>query len=838
MIRISTLIVAAIGLCLGGAVSFRAQAQQEGAQPLEEVVVTARKREENLQDVPVSISVMSSDLLSAAGIRDQSDLFEMTPGLEFDTVNGDRNSGNPSIRGIQSQEIATTRQKSTSFLDGMPLIGQTASLQFVDVSRVEIFRGPQSAAFGRSTFAGAINYVSRDPTEDFEGRLSLDTSSLGNREAILSLGGPIGDKVGYTLDMKKSSFDGPDDWTSSDGYRLGSTATDYISGKLKLTPSDRFDAEFRVMSLRTDDSASANFLVPAAGCGNYPFVNNNGRPQTYFNGDFNCDVTPPSGGIPRNHDVTTRADGSKVVDDPLTPWNEADIALSYAVEPMAETKRDRYQTELNFDVGKGSVLQLLGFHSTEHYQRWNDFDNSATDIIIGGGPMGVTVGMNVQSMSDPTDITENYVEVRWVSPGDQPFRYVFGVSNYDYNFLTNVFFQYGAIVHNLSGQGISNRPNFIISEIAKNTGAFASLNYDVTDKTTLSFESRYQTDDIANQNNETGQTFDKTTRTFLPRLALNYAFSDKVSFYAQVAKGNNPGGVNIDFSDPDVIASLRAANVANPGGTVTFDETSFLRYDEETLVNTEVGIKASLLENRLRLASALYHIATKNDIQVFNVNWDGDWNDPASPDFNGTFYAPPFTMARLFLNSGDTRVVGLESEAEYRVNDHFDLRGTLTLANAEYTDRCSLFAVASLGMTPDVLQSSGASAYDCVDVTGNKVINQPDVSTSASVTYRATLPNTEWRWSLRLDWRHVGSNYLDDVNLLSLPSKDTFNLSANFEDRSWSIRAYVRNLTDDDTPALISWGNDYGTDITGNTSGFVITPSRPREAGLTLDYRF
>ena len=152
MTRITAFVAAALGVGLAGAVPVHAQ---EGAQQtLEEIVVTARKREESLQDVPVSISVMSADLLAQAGIRDQFDLFEMTPGLEFDTVTGDRNSGNPSIRGIQSQEIATTRQKSTSFLDGLPLIGQTGSLQFIDVSRIEIFRGPQSAAFGRSTFAG------------------------------------------------------------------------------------------------------------------------------------------------------------------------------------------------------------------------------------------------------------------------------------------------------------------------------------------------------------------------------------------------------------------------------------------------------------------------------------------------------------------------------------------------------------------------------------------------------------------------------------------------------------------------------------------------------------
>ena len=103
-------------------------AQSTGAEALEEVVVTARKREESLQEVPVSISVFSSDDLTAAGILDVQDIYDQTPGLQFDTNFGDRNSGTPGVRGIQSLEIAPTRQKASTFIDGVPLVGQQGNL--------------------------------------------------------------------------------------------------------------------------------------------------------------------------------------------------------------------------------------------------------------------------------------------------------------------------------------------------------------------------------------------------------------------------------------------------------------------------------------------------------------------------------------------------------------------------------------------------------------------------------------------------------------------------------------------------------------------------------------
>ena len=241
----------AVAMSLTAALAAPTQAQDLGA-ALEEIVVTARKREENLQDVPVSISVLTGDLIQEAGILDQYDLYELTPGISYDQAH-DRQGVRASVRGVQSNAQNPIRAKVTSFIDGIPVLGQTGSLQFSGVDRIEVMRGPQSAAFGRATFSGAINYITNDPGEEFESRILLATSDLDRNILGLSFSGPITETLGFTLDVSVDEFQGADEWYTTDGITLGGQSTNYATGKLVWAPNDRFDMELRLMTLDTDD---------------------------------------------------------------------------------------------------------------------------------------------------------------------------------------------------------------------------------------------------------------------------------------------------------------------------------------------------------------------------------------------------------------------------------------------------------------------------------------------------------------------------------------------------------------------------------------------------------
>jgi iron complex outermembrane recepter protein len=806
-------------------VIFGSPAQAQQGLALEEIVVTARKREENMMEVPVSISVVDAGLIREAGIIDARDLFELTPGLDFDT-NGDRNNATPSVRGIQSTATATTRQKVMSFMDGMPLVGAQGTMQFAGIERVEVFRGPQSAAFGRSTFAGAINYVSRDPGEEFEGDIRLGTTDLGRNNITLALGGPINETFGYTVDVNLDEYRGDDSWYTTDGFREGGTETEYVSGKLTFAPNDRFDGEIRMLSMSTDDDMTLRYYISQeewARCTNFASPNNMGT--RWIDGNFDCNPSAPAGGIPTNTNV------SAGFTDP------ADIALAetYNIDDPGETNdRERIQGEFNFNFDSGD-LQILSFYSEESYIRWADGDRSNAPINIMGGMLAMGP-MTVNHMADPTDIEEKMVEVRWLSPGDDRLRWTVGGSVYDYDFLTLVWSQYAGI---LSGQGdaLGIQPNVIISEQSTNQAVFANLTYDINDRTTVSLEGRYQSEDMTNVNQVTGEAFTNTTTSFIPRIALNHIFDNGVSAYAQISTGINPAGVIPAARSPRIVDAHESVFNA---GLIEWDLESILFYEQEEITNYEVGIKASVLDNRVQFAAATYIMDWEHYNQAYTVAFNPDTlaaqQGVASPGFlpglnNGDY------MIRAQLDLGSANVQGIEGEATWFVNDSWDIRGTFTWQTTEYETFCDPNAVQNIGLTPTNTVGDGSGVlFNCVSAVGNEFSRQPELAYSVAATYRAPIANTDWNWVARIDWRSIGEQWLDDVNMMSLPETQTLNASVNFRNDNWDIRVYGRNITDDDTPRIVQSGTDYNQ--TPGNQNFNVLPRDPSELGVSLSYRF
>ena len=817
------------------AASLVAVASPASAQPgvtLEEIVVTARKREESMLEVPVSISVISANLIQEAGIIEPRDFFELIPGLDFDT-NGDRNNATPSVRGIQSTATATTRQKVMSFIDGMPLVGAQGTMQFSGIERVEVFRGPQSAAFGRSTFAGAINYVTRDPGDEFEGDLRIGTSNLGRNNVTLALGGPINDSFGYTLDVNLDEYRGDDSWFTTDsGVRQGGTSTEYISAKLQFAPNDRFDGEVRVQSMRTDDDMQLRYYISAeeyAACTSDAvggFASPNKIGTRWIKGTFNCNPSAPVNGIPVNTNVN------------IGFTDPADIALAKTFnidDPGVWNGRDRIQGEFNFNFDSGE-LQVLSFYSEESYIRWGDMDrsNRAINISMGMVAMGP---MTVSHMADPTDIEEKMVEVRWISPAENRLRWTAGASIYDYDFLTLVWSQYAGI---LSGQqeALSIQPNVIISEMSTNQAVFANLTYDLTERTTVSLEGRYQVEDMTNVNQITGESFTNTTKSFVPRLAINHSFDNGVTAYAQVAQGINPAGVIPAARSPRIVSAHESVFNA---GLVEWQLESILFYEQEEIINLEAGIKAGLFDNRVQLSAAAYKMDWKHYNQaytvVFNPNTLAAEQGKTSPGFlpglnNGDY------RIRAQLDLGSANVSGIEAEATWFINDNWDLRGMFSVQSTEYETFCDPNAVLRIGMEPTNTVGDGSGVlFNCVSVIGNEFSRQPDLAYALAGTYRAPIANTDWNVVARLDYRNIGEQWLDDTNLMALPVTETLNASINFRNDNWDFRLYARNLTDDDTPRIVSSGTDRNHSAMG-AQNFYLLPRDPKEIGASLSYRF
>ena len=128
---------------------------------------------------------------------------------------------------------------------------------------------------------------------------------------------------------------------------------------------------------------------------------------------------------------------------------------------------------------------------------------------------------------------------------------------------------------------------------------------------------------------------------------------------------------------------------------------------------------------------------------------------------------------------------------------------------------------------------------DCVDVSGNDMVRQPDNSLVLSPTYRSRIGSSDWNWSARLDMRYTSKEWIDTLNSASLPSTTIFNASVSFRNENWLIRLYGNNLGDDDTPRMVRFFNDpsIGRPPAGERN-YRIFPRTPREIGISVTYDY
>ena len=179
----------------------------------DEIIITARKKEETLSEVPLQISVFDSEAIELRDFRDLSDIAQSTPGLEYENYVTAGLSTAPVIRGM-SQTFTTSRiQNTAAYLDGVYLQRQSmVNPGLMDTERVEVVKGPQSAIYGRNAFSGAINYVTKKPGDEFEASIGGTVGSGGRYDYKGSIGGPIvEDKVFSRISYGKSEFDGHTD---------------------------------------------------------------------------------------------------------------------------------------------------------------------------------------------------------------------------------------------------------------------------------------------------------------------------------------------------------------------------------------------------------------------------------------------------------------------------------------------------------------------------------------------------------------------------------------------------------------------------------------------------
>lgn len=183
--------VALASVCTGMTLP-QAVAQDEGF-VIEEVTVTARRREESLQEVPVSVAVVDAAAIENRGLQSIDDIARFTPGLSFSKAFG-RATERPVIRGLGNVLAGVqfgVESGAAYFVDGVYYPGDLQGLNLNDLERVEVIKGPQSALYGRNSYSGAINFVTKSPTQEMTGDVRLLFAEDGEQDLRASISGPL-----------------------------------------------------------------------------------------------------------------------------------------------------------------------------------------------------------------------------------------------------------------------------------------------------------------------------------------------------------------------------------------------------------------------------------------------------------------------------------------------------------------------------------------------------------------------------------------------------------------------------------------------------------------------
>jgi iron complex outermembrane receptor protein len=692
----------------------------------DDIIVTAQKREQNVQDVPIAVSVLNADTLADNHVTDVMDLNALAPGLQIKT---DDNAANPKIfiRGIGLNDFnPNTAGAVALYSDGVYIGSPLAQMsQFFDLDRVEVLRGPQGTLYGRNTTGGAINLISRRPTQSWEGDANFEAGEFGSMSIDGGVGGPLVDNL---LAFRVAAIYTVDDGYTTNrltGHEGNNADRGSVRASLLWTPANNFEALFQARYARSQGGsiwAYNRSLLPATPEATGPdgFC----APGFYTSGQ----CTDLGGYANTSSDL---------------------YAGDYHLEGQDEVETYGGSAILTWDLGAVSLISVTGY---DHAARDDveDTDAGPTDII--------TARYRAQQWAASE-------ELRLQSNGDGPATWVLGVYFAHDDLSTNSYYDVFRVANTgdpldapvLAGLGIGVFA-WPFSQETDSYAAFGQLDYALTDRLTATIGLRYSSDE---------KTFDyqslysvqPDTAPDLPafidlhdndtfssvsgRLGLQYALSDDINLYASYNRGYKSGGFF---------------------GGQTVDPATVVPYDDEVVNAYEIGVKTELFDRRLRANFAAFHYDYQ-DLQVYTL--------VVSPD-------PPFLTIQQFTNASNATVSGVEAELSASPAEGLDLSLTAAYLEATYEDFSSEGDDYSGNTLPNAPELSlTASAQYEWPAFGGRARAQGDVSYRSKVFYdtrnverlsdpERTFVNARLGWTTpdeHLEVGIFGRNLFDETNI-------------------------------------------------------------------------
>jgi len=809
----SALLGVAVAAALGQAPS---PAVAQGLE-LEEIVVTARKTEELLQSAPVAVSAFTAQMMAEQGLVNINDLARFTTGMSFAQAFG-RTSDRPVIRG-QANVLANVQFGVESgvayFVDGVYYSGDIQSVDVSALERVEVIKGPQSALYGRNTYSGAINFVTRAPTEGFEAAVRATLAQFGEQDYSFSLGGNFfDDRFGARLFARSYEYDGEYQNTLT-GQLVGSESTKSVGLSLYWRPIDTLSFRSNVIYREDDDGPLALYLQRA--------TLNNCRPgyrSTLYRDPPPTGPTNGSSGTNNNQWYCGVVEPGTVAlnTDPLSvpvPWGSTNMQVRDGTAFDGVENEEWFGTlRADWDIGgSGWVLTSLSGYRDLMNRFGTDSDHSAYfglfPTVVPGAPPTILYPPASEepflTNTNRDDVRSKSTELRLASPQDRRLRGLIGYYYYDQEYdSSDLTFAHPA------GGGY---PDY--TESITDDAYFGLVAFDITDRLTLTGELRYaeetkkredycstvgyswytkkcaSKDNVANSIPlgglvyEDEATFDSTT----PRITLDWRFTDEVMFYAVYAEGAKPGGLNgatgYRYGRPD--------------------------YDQEESRNYELGSKVSAFDNRMRLNSAVYFI------DATDVQFTQAISDPVGQG----------AVTSVATNQGAGEIYGLEADLQAVITEAITLSAGYSYVHTEVTKGCDDW-VYTLNTGGLIYDPKLGNVKEC-SIKGQQYPLTPEQTAYAVFNYDAPASFANGlSWIGNFGVSYEGSKYVQLENLAETGSATLVNLRLGIRsDNGWSVVAFGRNLTDVDAVAMATRWGDYFNGSARVCSATVTQPCLP-----------
>ena len=822
---------------------------------MNEVVVTARKRQEALQAIPLSVAAFSSEDILDADLSDLEEVSLLTPGFRFDNMGHQepgRYNSRLKFRGLTTSQFSPSFATGALFIDGIYVLNGGMSLSLMDIERIEVIKGPQAAYFGRNTFGGAVNLVTRDPNmEEFAAAAKLRTTTRANNEISALVEGPI---VPETLSASLSvrHYDKSGHFRATNADRTGNEKTVSYNSVVSWQPSDNLFFKLRYahsedndgppsqafLSGKAFDTCTGTAIQTAQGtifpgnyiCGRVPYTR--GTPGRPGSGEISSNTRLPLG-FPV---LGQRFDLDELLTDPsLTPL--AKVPNIDRVGMIRRTERVSLFGRHEFD--NDHVIDFA-FGRNEQRANWiRDFD--LTDRLG-------------WFSRDPQYMKDESYELRLTSPSDQRLRWLMGYNYYEQNFFSSgsggdaIYSCYATIQEPPSNNypddcvggvpGVRNvwmRNRLNNSDHAEVEGVFGSIDFDITSSLTASIEGRWQDDELTKGGGivAVGEPILKRSfDDFLPRVILRWTPTSRTNLWFSASRGQLPGDFNTDFINAD-----------------ERERAQYLQQDArigeslgaETLDALELGWKQTFQDGEGQFNVALYHYTWKNikGRSSFSINETcraADVGvlaecDPANgiregmpkqfPGLDGELV--PLFNPRSTLLPGDATIKGIELETRFQLSENAAGYLAASYIDSKYDDY-SFNRIEQPGYT---------------QMAGNSTPRQPKWSGTASMTWNMSVFGEPAY--LRGDVFYTGRNYADEANLAYIDDYYLLNVRIGVDlNRSWSLEFFSTNLLDKKAWQIGARYADFSLPSQLPTvsafNGVVVAPLDRREFGLRVNY--